>query len=559
MGSRMIAPGLALAAALACFQSPFDPNDGATTSPDDPPPASTSGGASGAATVSTGPPPDGESTSAPDPTATASTGTTLGDGTEGPPPVDPPPTVEDFAVSPELLELAGPAHLDAVFSRDVVAVDLLELLPGDGDEKTELVLEADLAPSDFPLTYPILTAEENGARVFRLRVRDAIGQVAESNTDDLQVLLPPSGAPLDLLLDGGDIKAEALAVAPYQGGAAIVGVRDAGGTWAAFARRYDGKGARLWTVPPIAGVAHATGVAVGPSDALYVVGNRAVGGSFGMYLARVDPSGHVTPLAAAGPGTWATGVVVDDLGRIYISGYVADPDYKTLSHDVSLWAFKADGSSLYQRTWEHPSEAESLLQGADDRALAIARLLGGDLALVGESAVPISPNNTLTAALILRFAPSGHLEGERLHLSATHRFGAAAVATAADGPILVAGWSRPAKGGVTTPALLVLDPDLALLHGHRDLEGQGPATAVAALPGGRALLATHVQGGLGLDILLRAYARDSGAIAWDYVYKGPAGDDRVYALTADPYGIATFAGSATLGGVPRPLVGKVHP
>lgn len=548
MAPRTIAPGIALAALLGCWEpNHFNPNDSATTGPKgsesgDPTGAASSGGTTDPVDGTSGAPTTAASESDGDPTVTT-----------GDRPDDPPPQVNSFSITPNVLYQAGHVVLDASISSDVVAVDLVEVVKGD-----PMVVAKDL-PLDFPQDYLVATAAANGVHVYKLRARDELDQTADSNTDTLTVLLPPGGTALGTIVSDLDEKSHGLAVTPRSdGGAFIVGAFE-NGEWAAFARGYAKDGTLPVNVMPTDGVAIANAVAPGGGgDNVYVVGNRAVTGGFGMYLARVTSTSEVTVLSKLGKGT--VGAAVARVGdRIFVAGHASDPDDKNLTSDIRLWIYDATtpADPPLEIAWK--PEDESPFAFADDEATAIAAF-GDQLIVVGHSTIE-DLKFSRSRLVALRLAQSGAILDELLLAPKGLSVTATAVTVTATGEVVIGGSSAPlVLNPSQTPALFGLTPDLELTTELHDLPGLERVHGVAALPNHRVVVATDVAGVGGTDIRLRGVAWPSGVQTWEYTYKGSqGGDDHVHAVVAEPAGVVHFTGYTQVGGGPRALVGRVHP
>jgi hypothetical protein len=284
--------------------------------------------------------------------ASSSSSSTDPGSSSGEQPVNVPPTIELFTVSPEHLSEAGAAELQLVASDDVVKVRLSL----DGAELDELT------PADFPHVWEALSAMDNGdARMFEVVVEDAEGLTAKA-TATLGVLLPPSGAEKCLFVDQG-ASISVISALKYTRDAIIaVGSRDTGAGPRLTVWKLDPDHCEVvlpgwpnaianWTAKPALAGMTSLGAAVDVDEAgnIIVAGNFIVGGKPQSYVALLNPAGARLWEKEGQVGDEVAGVAAATAqfkSRVFVVGSQRTSDVPVRT-DGAVWAYIADGASVF--------------------------------------------------------------------------------------------------------------------------------------------------------------------------------------------------------------------
>jgi beta-propeller repeat-containing protein len=170
------------------------------------------------------------------------------------------------------------------------------------------------------------------------------------------------------------------------------------GGWDAFIRKYDSSGTELWTRQFGGGGADiVSGVAVGPSGDLYVVGTtssalpgQAQAGSFDAFVRHYDAAGQEvwTRQFGTSPGDNARRVAVDQDGQVMVVGSTEGAlpgQFSAGGFDVFVSMFQADGRQLWTRQFGSTGDDFGVAIGTD-RYGAISVAGSADRALPGGTA-----------------------------------------------------------------------------------------------------------------------------------------------------------------------------
>jgi hypothetical protein len=342
-------------------------------------------------------------------------------GSTGEAPVNLPPTIELFTVTPTHLGEAGPVELQLVVSEDVVAVELL--LDG--------VKLADLKPDDFPYTWEALSAKDNGpARIFEVVVKDAQGLTAEAMTLPLSVQLPQPGVEKCLFEDNG-ANLSVISALKYTRDAIIaVGTRDTGAGLRLTAWKLDPdhceeilpgwpKTIANWTPALAAVTSGGTAVDVDLDGNIVVAGNLIVGGKPQSYVALLNQAGSRLWEKVGQVGDEVTGVAAARAqfnNRVFVVGSTRTSDVPVRT-DGAIWVYMAvDGvvSVAASRALKAPFTPDEFDQDVINarseslRAVAIHPVTGNALA-VGEREFSPDPNKLHSRAFTVLIHPLGDL------------------------------------------------------------------------------------------------------------------------------------------------------
>jgi len=348
-------PLLALLTLTACVEqiyrdsiAEFPPGaDGATSSTSEPPTPTTSETNSAGPWVQTV---TGDLESTGPGSTSADTGSTS--GSTGDPPVNLPPSIELFTVSPKHLSEAGPAELQLVVSDDVVTVQL----------SLDGVKLADLKPDAFPRNWDALSAKDNGAaRTFEVVVKDAEGLTAKATTA-LGVQLPAPGAEKCLFEDKG-ANISVITALKYTPDAIIaVGARDIGAGLRIAVWKLDPdhceevlpgwpKSLANWSAQPGLAAMMSLGTAVDVDEAgnIVVAGNFFPNGKPQSYVALLNPAGSRLWEKLGQVGDEVTGVaaaMAQFKNRVFVVGSQRTSDVPVRT-DAAIWVYFADGESVF--------------------------------------------------------------------------------------------------------------------------------------------------------------------------------------------------------------------
>ena len=489
--------------------------------------------------------------------ASSSSSSSTTDTTTTADPIDPPPKIINFTAEPAAILQAAPVVLNAAFTSDVVAVDILD--------NGETI--ATVAPLEFPYERMITSDKLDGQHAFQLRARtDAdLATLSDERLVDVDVPEPGTLMWIASITDKGP--AEATAVVAYQGGAIIGGYEASYGVPTAIVRRLDAGGTVLWTAVPADGVGSVAALALRPDGTIVVVGNRQKAGTYAMWMTVIDAQGnHQTPIREALPNEWATAATSDHLGNIYIAGYTFNP--KTIGkYDAKLWAYDPQGNARWQQTWDNPNIDKMGLH--PDRSLGVAVLANGSVVIAGETAIQeeILINGVyklldFARAFAVRYSPSGSPEVIWLDDAWPDHSGAHSIAADPKGGLVLTGWTSDQANAGKVPVAFHLDDDLGLTW--KQLEKYyftGNATAEAGGPS----LEEHVMLGSTLTDDGESQIRISALLGgdedplWAKTFTGPNGVARLNDLAVDPHGYIYFAGFSDVANGGQMLVGRLHP
>ena len=484
----------------------------------------------GTAETSTGAEPTSGSTD-PSDTDSATGGVSDGETTAG---VEGPSV--SLTVVPSVLALAGPVEITVEHSSDAVRFELW-------DDADDLNFQSEWLKGDDPPPYLLTQGAPGELRSLTVRAYDSDGNVGVSTPATVELQLPASGTVLwetEVALDD-HTQARAITSGMYTNSVAIFPGYDAG--QAARVSRVNPEGQVNLNAPVAEPLSTTTGVALTPDGVVLAVGVDLVGGKNVGWVARVNPAdADVKRIWAGKPGESFTGLAYAHAKkRIYVSGYAPQG---SSAPDARVWAISIEGDDLlWTQGWERPASAKD--KGlAFDRAMAVALLENGDVALVGESwLLPNGKKVPEEWAFVLRYSPSGALTEGMSWTSgdSIERAGALAVAADVDNGILVAGWSSPVTGS-RQATVWAFDE---LLQGA-ELYSQGPSDtwtskAVARLKTGEIINIVDVDSEERHDFEVRAL--ESGFVTkWTRVFTGGT-ETRGAALTITPHGHIIVAGT----------------
>ncbi len=489
--------------------------------------------------------------------SSSSTTGALTDATTAADPIDPPPKIINFTAEPAAILQAAPVVLNAAFTSDVVAVDILD----NGDTI------ATVAPLDFPYERMITSDKLDGQHAFELRARtdDDLAILSDERLVDVDLPEPGTLMWIASITDKGP--AEATAVVPYQGGAIIGGYEASYGVPTALVRRLDAGGTVLWTAVPADGIGSVAALALRPDGTIIVIGNRQKAGTYAMWMTVIDADGnHLTPLREALPNEYGTAATSDAQGNIYIAGYTFNPN--TIGkYDAKLWAYDPQGNARWQQTWDNPNV--DWPGQAPDRAHGVTALANGSVVIAGETSVKkkVLINGVLklvdfTRAFAVRYSPTGSPETLWVDDAWPDHSGSRSIASDPKGGLVLAGWTSDQADAGKIPVAFHLDDDLGLTW--KQLEKfyfTGNALAEAGGPS----LEEHVILGSTLTDDDKSQIRISTLLAgdedplWAETFTGPNGVARLNDLTVDARGYIYFAGFSDVANGGQMLVGRLHP
>jgi hypothetical protein len=545
----------------------FPPNaDTSSSTTDSPAPTTTDGPSSGPGVQTvTG---DEDSTGA----SSASSSTDPG-SSSGEQPVNVPPTIELFTVSPEHLSEAGAAELQLVASDDVVKVRLSL----DGVELAEL------KPTDFPRVWDALSAKDNGAaRMFDVVVEDAEGLTAKA-TAMLDVLLPPSGAEKCLFVDQG-ANLSVISALKYTRDAVIaVGSRDTGAGLRLTLWKLDPDHCEVvlpgwpktignWTAKPALSAMTSRGAAVDVDEAgnIIVAGNFIIGGNPQSYVALLNP---------AGSRLWETeGHVGDEVAsvaaatapfknRVFVVGTQRTSDVPVRT-DGAIWVYITDGESVFiqpPKTLKAPFTADEVEADENNvlsewvRAVVINPHTGNALA-VGEREFSPEGGNNYHRAFTIVVHPFGDFVGTPWTSwgPALRHDAIRAIGVCGDG-FLAGGWTRDHVdlNAKPQPMMFWFQTDGTFMqHRHLPQLSASELHGVACDRESKVVSAgTRLAGSFDAQVL--TVLSQSDMPVW--YENGVAGDDGAGAAACDSRGFCGWAGYRTANGKPYAVVRVHHP
>ncbi len=540
----------------------FPPGADATSSSTAEPPIPTTSAGSGVQTV-TG---DADSTGSADPGTSS--------GSSGEMPVNLPPKIELFEVTPTHLGEAGPAELNLIVSEDVVRVRLSL----DGK-----MLDDDLKPGDFPYKWDALSAKDNGdKRTFEIVVEDAEGLTA-MKTVELSVLLPAPGIEKCLFEDPdkGAVTSVISALKYTDDAIIAVGSRDTGAGLRMTAWKLDPDHCEVvlpgwpktianWNPALAKMTSLGAAVDVDADGNIVVAGNIIVGGKPQSYVALLNQAGSKLWEKVGQVGDMVAGVAAATAqfkNRVFVVGSQRTSDVPVRT-DAAIWTYMAiDGvpsvsSWLTLRAPFTPDEFE-----ADDendrsewvRAVVIQPGTGHALA-VGEREFSPKPNEVFRRTFTVVVHPLGDLLGMPWTSDADASLvndAARSVAICGDG-FVAGGWTRDLPvNAKPQPMIFWLEAD-----GTSSQHRPEPQLAAAELNG----IACDREGKI-----ISAGTRSEGpADAQVFTVLGPFGprtsyetgvvsDDGAGAVSCDPRGFCGWGGYRTVNGKLFAVVRVHHP
>ncbi|PCC74633.1 hypothetical protein SAMN02745121_08441 [Nannocystis exedens] len=279
-------------------------------------------------------------------TGLSSETTTWEPGTSGPE-ANPPPEILSFSASGgDVVEEAGAVHLELAASDDAVQVRLS--LNGEP--------LAELAPSDFPYEYEVLSAKFNFEHTFEAVAIDGEGLESAPASVTLQVNLKPSGAEKCTFDRQDDEAAASSAITGlvYTKDAIVaVGTRDAGeGTRLAVWKLHRDtcellpgwpRSVTEWTNLDVAksGLSTGTSLAIDEDDNVYVAGTVLDGLEPRRYLAKMT-SPMWEQLGAVGEQITGVAVAPKPQAAVFAVGW-RQSGVNATPTDAAIWMYKLDG------------------------------------------------------------------------------------------------------------------------------------------------------------------------------------------------------------------------
>lgn len=489
--------------------------------------------------------------------SSSSTTGALTDATTAADPIDPPPKIINFTAEPAAILQAAPVVLNAAFTSDVVAVDILD----NGDTI------ATVAPLDFPYERMITSDKLDGQHAFELRARtdDDLAILSDERLVDVDLPEPGTLMWIASITDKGP--AEATAIVPYQGGAIIGGYEASYGVPTALVRRLDAGGTVLWSAHPTDGLGSVAALALRPDGTIIVVGNRQKAGTYAMWMTVIDADGHHhTPLREALPNEWGTAATSDAQGNIYIAGYTFDPN--TIGkYDAKIWAYDPQGNARWQQPWDNPMAGWP--GEFSDRAFGVAALADGSVVLAGETEFRkevlingILQPKTFARAFAQRISSTGTPNALWIDDAWPDHSGSRAIATDPKGGLVLVGWTSDQADAGRVPVAFHLDDDPSLTW--KQIE-KFYFTGEAIAEGGGRSLEEHIILGSTLTDDSESQIRISALLGgdedplWAKTFTGPNGVARLNDLTVDARGYIYFAGFSDVAKGGQMLVGRLHP
>ncbi|MBK7829363.1 hypothetical protein [Nannocystis sp.] len=505
-----------------------------------------------------------------------STTSSAGDpGSSSGDPVNLPPTIELFDVVQDHLDEAGPADLQLIASDDVVKVRLTL----DGEKLADLTL------ADFPRTWDVLSAKDNGPeRKFKVVVEDAEGLTAEAE-DKLSVLLPQSGAERCIFkdpVDGAVLSIISALTYTPKGEILAVGTRGPPGALRLTAWMIDPKSCQSLPGWPKSlenwseddGFKKTT--SFGTAVALDEDGNLIVAGNF---LVANEPQGYVALLNSSGSLLWEkAGQVGDEItsvaagtaqfsNRVFVGGAQRTSD-NPVRTDGAVWVYIADGESVFIqpptmfRAPFTPDEFDlDLLNERREwvRALVMQPSTGNVLA-VGER--EFSPNDVdvFSRTFTARLHPLAGVVGTPWTSTADASFihdAARSVTVCGDG-FVAGGWTRDLPvDAKPQPMIFWLGDDGAATQ-HR-AEPQLPSTQINGIVCDREgkIVGAGVRSMGPPDAQVFAVWDPFGPrIPYD---AGVIGEDGAAAVACDSWGFCAWGGYRTANAKPYAVIRVHHP
>lgn len=539
--SRLSVASLGAGFVVLCGCFSPDPPTGATAtdgtgsgSTSDPGTTQTTPGTSPTETSTTGP-------STTDPTGTSNpSGETDPTDSTGEPDTTP-PTVEDFDVSPTVVDEARFVQLSATVTDDV-AVDRVEFLQGE-----EVIGTATEEP--YEIAWKIKTQDQDGD----YQVRCVAFDTSENSTDSMSLAvgvdLPARGTLVwDEVVDGSTGFFEyGRAIVPTETGGALVAggkeIRDFAlsvNTPDIWLREYSGGGTESWTTTNNAtSYAHdgSEAIAVDPMGFIIVAGwtrpGDAQGSPIGTRNVRVikyAPGGQSIDwdreYGENDEGWAAYGVGTDDAGRVYVggvannnvwvarlaeddgaiefedtfnsvdgasrvNGLAADGDGNFVvageaAGDVWIRRYNADESVDWTETVDGPDQAA-------DRGLGVAIGPDGDVGVIGQfSGLPFDQS-----IWFARYDVDGNLQWSQTRNPGADEGEGRAIAFDAEGEVVVTGMVEEVHNGI--------------------------------------------------DIWIARYSADGESVLWETTYNGSSvangSDDYGYGIAVDEVGYVYVTGS----------------
>lgn len=452
-----------------------------------------------------------------------------------------PPTIEDFDVSPTVVDEARFVQLSATVTDDV-AVDRVEFLQGD-----EVI--GTITEEPYELAWKIKTEAQDGDHQIRCVAFDTSENSAESDSLAVGIDLPARGSLVwhDVEDGSAGFFESGRAIAPTETGGALVAgvkeVRDFGlsvNTRDIWLREYSSGGTESWTVTNnAAGLAHdgAEAIAVDPMGFIIVAGWTRPGNNLGsptgprnVRVLKYAPGGQSIDWSreyGADDEEWAAyGVGTDDAGQVYVGGVASgDAWVARLAED--------DGAIEFEDTF-------TSVEGAS-RVNALAADGDGNFVVAGEAAgdVWIRRYNADESVDWTETVDGPDQAGDR----------GLGVAIGPDGDVGVIGQFQG------------LPSDLFIWFARYDVDGdqrwsqiynpgsdEGEGRAIAFDAEGEVVVTGMVEETHnGIDVWIARYSADGQTVLWETTYNGSTvangSDDYGYGITVDEVGYVYVTGS----------------
>ena len=484
-------------------------------------------------------------------------------------PVNLPPTIELFAVTPAHLGEAGSAELQLVVSEDVVAVQL----------SLDGVKLADLKPGDFPRSWDALSAKDNGvARIFEVVVKDAEG-LSAAETTAISVQLPQPGIE-KCIFEDKDANFSVILALKYTRDAIIaVGTRDTGAGLRLTAWKLHPDHCKEvlpgwpqtianWTAQPGLAAMTSLGAAVDVDldGNIVVAGNFIVGGKPQSYVALLNQAGSQLWEKVGQVGDEVAGVAAATAqfkNRVFVVGarHTSDVPART---DAAIWTYLAVdgevslGSSFTLKAPFTPDEFEPDLNNKrSERARAVVIQPGtGNALVVGEREFSPNINLVFSRAFTVQVHPLGGVLGVPWTSWAPSSLNDAVHSVALCGDdVLAGGWTRDHidPNAKPQPIMFWVGADE---HRHLPQLGATQIHGIACdLEGKIVSAATRSAGSPDAQVFTVTGPFDPPI----WYEKGVAGDDGAGAVACDRRGFCGWGGYRTINGKMAAVVRVHHP
>ncbi|MCA9659565.1 MAG: hypothetical protein KC486_14555 [Myxococcales bacterium] len=458
-----------------------------------------------------------------------------------PSPLDAPPTIESFTISPGKLTQAGAItfHLEA--SSDAVEVELVRQTSLAGDGETIALV----APDDFPREHVIASMRENGAHTYWAIVRDASGLEARASAG-VTVEVPDIGKEV-WSWEGEQPSTEVFGVAPLDDGAVVVGHVFTPDGPRPRVTGINSAGGIAWEDEPVDAFGYASAVVVRPGEDIIVIGNRykGVGLKQAMWMRRYTLDGErVDGWGDDGlTGERALGIGLDDAGGIVVTGdYLSS---SAIKRDLKVWAYDSAGMSRWSEIWARDNYNPN--SESDEQGYAVVAKPGGSMIIAGRTSTFVENEQIDTVyhrALVIEVSEIGFF-GEMWINEDDFESELHAIAWI-DGDVVVGGRAVAGPGDPPQGVVWRLQPDLEIARWR---EAVTLATADAAVEGvglthyGEVIAAATTGGQLHAVRLT-----GDGEVSWQTALTNDGGPDKVGALALDPHGYIHVAGRVTIAG-----------